>query len=1018
MPISERFLNLFKKKDSDKEPEKKKSLRDEAKSKSVTDYKDKDEKTGKIPRPPLGEEGATGTKIFSGTIDEEYLTEWNTLSKKCESIDRMLRSDGTVQAVMLAIRLPIMAAHWEVEPGDDSKLAKEAAEFVQNNLLGNELMEHTWEDTLFHIIQSIAYGFYPFELVWKTDEGRVILRKIAPRLPKTIYQWHTDSNGAYDGFTQQALFTGGDKVEWKYVTLKGDKTILFTFQQEGSNFEGNSIFRGAFKHFYYKDKIYLIQGIGLERMAVGEPVITLPEKEDNVTASLVSYLRKVIKSWGSHQESGLLLPFGAVANVSDPKLNHEAIRDAITHHDSQMAKCALAQFMQLGQSGAGGSYALSKDETDFFLMNLNSMAKHIGSTMNRHAIKKLIDYNYGEGVVKYPRLICTQIGAVDKKAMADFLNVVITGRVVNRWGAIDENWARKQLGLQPKKTREIQTDMDKQKAEEQEMQLQQLQMQGGSPYGSPYGGGYPGAYPGYGAPGQEQMQQPGLMQAGQIPQQQMQGYAPQQQQAQGYPQQPGIPQFGERGINNVVIYKLGEETDDSKNARLNAKVNDALRQRLEDELDIKGIDFDIDIASLLQEVFDDITEETKAEVEKIAKAKEKTGERKLSEIELLDEIENETMEFFNPYHDPESGRFANAAFGAAFTLHKKWTQYKNWEKEDPRRGAFITSVRTGLAVAGLALAGRGILKSGFKRGSQFAGDILAGRGMKTGLVNVMRGSPGKFIVPKIMKGKLQVTRKPDSKNVISRLLARFGNKADKVTLDKIVAASGTMPKGEQVASMEHAVTRKVLELIPRKHLMAVNRIRFVNPEDLKASGLKAREMRNLVEGNIFISWNRRTNDIILPIKDILPKVPDGGAKTGILRTPWDEIVSYNTMRKAMARQVGTAVLHNQVDPVTKLKWLNLTRNNLLKFNQDSGNGIASMAQQVFTPRTYRYAVKPINATFKDAAKGLNPLKLRAVGNLANQHFAETYRMYIYNPRWLAKHNPEAFEFMTKYVFKQ
>lgn len=131
-----------------------------------------------------GEVGATGTVIFGGILGQ---TDYNLDLQpplSYDVYDKMRKGDGQVRAALSAIKLPLLRAEWTVEPASDSAEDKEIAMFVEEGL---QELSSSWQQTLRHILLHLDYGSMPLEKVWEVrDDKRVHLRKLAPRLPRTI----------------------------------------------------------------------------------------------------------------------------------------------------------------------------------------------------------------------------------------------------------------------------------------------------------------------------------------------------------------------------------------------------------------------------------------------------------------------------------------------------------------------------------------------------------------------------------------------------------------------------------------------------------------------------------------------------------------------------------------------------------------------------------------------------------------------------------------------------------------
>lgn len=396
--------------------------------------------------------GAPGTKLFAGVITEEYLTEWASLDSKCTVINRMMKSDATIRAVLNSMILPLLSASWSVGPPEpkekdkgkpENTKLKSIAEEVENQLFH---MTITWADFLRQCTSFLSYGFSVFEEVWGIDQKTkmIKLRKLAPRKQNTIKKWLTDEKGGLAGVEQRTYINKNDETEYVTRNIPIDKLVVFTWDQDGNDFEGTSILRAPYKHWNFKDKLYLIQAIGLERNAFGVPSITLPKGTDSDTKE---YAKKVVKSARVHEEAGYLFPEGTTIEFLLGQIQSGALEAAINHHDNEITKSILAQFLQLG-SGQTGSWALSKDQSDFFLMSLNAVANFIRDRINEYVIKRMVKLNWGEQEV-YPELKCSDIVKYSRSETATLLGQLISSQIITVDNNLSE-WTRKEMDLPPK----------------------------------------------------------------------------------------------------------------------------------------------------------------------------------------------------------------------------------------------------------------------------------------------------------------------------------------------------------------------------------------------------------------------------------------------------------------------------------------------------------------------------------------------------------------------------------------
>jgi predicted nucleic acid-binding Zn-ribbon protein len=108
----------------------------------------------------------------------------------------------------------------------------------------------------------------------------------------------------------------------------------------------------------------------------------------------------------------------------------------IQHHDRQISKNVLAQFLELG-SGNGGSWALSQDQSKLFLLSLEAVANYIADNINKFVIKKLVDFNF-PNVENYPKLCFDKIGNVNFSALMVALQQGIQSKIITPDAKLEE----------------------------------------------------------------------------------------------------------------------------------------------------------------------------------------------------------------------------------------------------------------------------------------------------------------------------------------------------------------------------------------------------------------------------------------------------------------------------------------------------------------------------------------------------------------------------------------------------
>ena len=196
--------------------------------------------------------GGSGTPIYAGFVTD--LGEYNGKLQGINAFpiyEQMRRSDPDVRAALLATKLPIRCAQYEVVPGVTAasplhSFAVEIADFVRENLFGGlESMTSTgfmhsqsFESVLENALLNLDFGCSSHEILWTIDQNHVRIRKLAPRLPMTFYRFYPDTDGETLLAMEQYGYRGSDYVN---VIIPAEKLDFFNYDKEGADFYGRAL---------------------------------------------------------------------------------------------------------------------------------------------------------------------------------------------------------------------------------------------------------------------------------------------------------------------------------------------------------------------------------------------------------------------------------------------------------------------------------------------------------------------------------------------------------------------------------------------------------------------------------------------------------------------------------------------------------------------------------------------------------------------------------------------------------
>jgi len=366
----------------------------------------REEQTGPVPTVQVGKKevsiveiGSTGTEIFAGYIQEEYLRELQG-KDAADIYDKMRRSDPKIKMILSAMKNPIKSASWEiVTTGDQDTPESDRQKALIEHILFNDLGGKTWRSFLHEALSMIEFGYSVFEKTYRPVMGHSKfgsyngLKSLSFRSQRTIERWNLDKAGALTSVSQYAY---GDSQ--KVVEIPASFLMHFALEMEGTNFEGVSMLRPCYGPWLRKNQFLKLIAAGVEKYAIPIPVLEIPSGEENSPQykKAIEALRKYV----SHQCNYLTKPKGWDLTLTTNPFDASKIREVINAENVEMVNAVLANFLELGQSGSG-SYSLSFDLSDFFLGGLEYIADQISETINAQLIPELIAMNFGgETLVK------------------------------------------------------------------------------------------------------------------------------------------------------------------------------------------------------------------------------------------------------------------------------------------------------------------------------------------------------------------------------------------------------------------------------------------------------------------------------------------------------------------------------------------------------------------------------------------------------------------------------------------
>jgi len=340
--------------------------------------------------------GGVGTVIMAGIIRPDGAGPPELEGERAiATYERMYDSDGQCAALMHVYLLPLLQATYSIQAASDDPEDVTIAQETSDNLL-HGMTGQTWHRFLrqLYLFRGV-YGHAVFEKCWTVQGGAIRLRKLAPRLPKTIWRWYPNADDELDRIQQRVWVIADDGLTgaYEYPFIPAAKLLLSVRNQVGNNFLGTSLYRACYKHWYYKDQLYAIDGIAAAKNAMGVPTISETEPNPDVVRqqSDRQLATNALAAYQANERAYFYLPHGYQFDLKAVSGQVRQIMPSIEHHDLLIARSFLAQFINVD---SGGTLIAARDASSFFLEALMGEAVEVADDMNP-LIRELEEYNHG-----------------------------------------------------------------------------------------------------------------------------------------------------------------------------------------------------------------------------------------------------------------------------------------------------------------------------------------------------------------------------------------------------------------------------------------------------------------------------------------------------------------------------------------------------------------------------------------------------------------------------------------------
>lgn len=334
-------------------------------------------------------------------------------------------TDSSIEQGLSYRRDTMTNAKWRMVPPDNSPESLEQTAFCADQLGLGDMKAGKYS---FHQLLSLASTAEILrrgigELCFAVGpDGKIVLDKIIPIHPLTVDSIEYDNKGGIKNIVQKGKLRGenGKDVEKKIPIFK---TVVFTNRDDGIG-EGESILRAAIVHWRIKRALMVLMNQGLERFALGVPMIKPPAEVKPKSAQWLA-ARKMAIDFVTRPRTGVIVPSGWEFEPIIMKNSMPEIIPYIEYHDRCIMRAlgveGTSVGLKEGQSAPAGAMKMTEE-------SVKAMLIRFASAINLYVIPKLILLNW-PNATRYPRLVPELDNQDDISAAANLFGMVMNGAI-------------------------------------------------------------------------------------------------------------------------------------------------------------------------------------------------------------------------------------------------------------------------------------------------------------------------------------------------------------------------------------------------------------------------------------------------------------------------------------------------------------------------------------------------------------------------------------------------------------
>jgi phage gp29-like protein len=325
------------------------------------------------------------------------------------------------RAVLQTRKLAVAGLPWDVQPADESRAAKKAADLARRVLESIDLPE-----LMVQLLDALSKGYAVAEIVWATDGPTWVPAAI---LPREAHWFRFDRETGRELRLFDGTADGAELPPYKF--LCHTPKVMAGIPIMGG-LARSALWAWVFKSYALRDWAAFAE-------LYGQP-IRIGKYEQGATREDIAVLKRAVFELGS--DAGAVIPAGMALEIVESaakSASADLYQRLIEYLDRQVSKAVLGQTLTTDQ-GSSGSLAQARVHDEVRADLMRSDARALSATLTRDLIAPLIALNLPDAPLPILSLMVEE--PEDMAALADQL-----AKLVPLGMPIPQRWVREKWGI-------------------------------------------------------------------------------------------------------------------------------------------------------------------------------------------------------------------------------------------------------------------------------------------------------------------------------------------------------------------------------------------------------------------------------------------------------------------------------------------------------------------------------------------------------------------------------------------